>query len=106
VHVSDWERSIEHGNPFYDVIKFIFHMLTPNATVIEFSENLKNLKNISSLDIINQTLSNHYKHQLDIIILLRFFLLHQIVLNKNISKSYFSKLLVELSKYTSNLIPE
>jgi len=106
VHVIDWERSIEHGNPFYDVIKFIFHMLTPNATVIEFSENLKNLKNISSLDIINQTLSNHYKHQLDIIILLRFFLLHQIVLNKNISKSYFSKLLVELSKYTSNLIPE
>jgi thiamine kinase-like enzyme len=114
VTVIDWERFYENGNPFYDLTKLIYHVLTPNSCVDEFMKNIRNVKKNPSLVIIKEILTKYFRdqeekaHQVDltkyfqyelnVVTLLRFYFLNDLALNKNINKPYFLKLLGELSK--------
>lgn len=97
ISVIDWELLNEHGNPFYDMIKFIFYIVTPNSSINEFRKNIRKSKKISSLVTIDKIISDYHQNKFNLIILLRFFFLHDIALNKNLDKIFFVKLLIELS---------
>ena len=98
VTVIDWESFYENGNPFYDLTKLIYHVLTPNSCVDEFMKNIRNVEEIPSLVIIKEILTKHFQNEINVVTLLRFYFLNDLALNKNINKPYFLKLLEELSK--------
>ena len=63
VTVIDWEKFYENGNPFYDLTKLIYHILTPNSRVDEFMRNIRNIEEIPSLVIIKEILTKYFRDQ-------------------------------------------
>jgi SAM-dependent methyltransferase len=98
VDVIDWETFERCGNPFYDIAKVVYHVLTPNSSVDEFVENIKNINNHKIIQVINEILSEHFQNKINLIIILRYYLIKDLAMNKNIIKPYFIKLLQELAE--------
>jgi|APSaa5957512535_1039671.scaffolds.fasta_scaffold11448_2 ubiquinone/menaquinone biosynthesis C-methylase UbiE len=98
VNVIDWETFAKHGSPFYDIAKTVYHVLTPNSCVDEFVENVKNINNHKSIQVINKMLSEHFQNKINLIIILRYYFIKELAMNEKISKPYFIKLLQELAK--------
>ena len=89
VNVIDWENYKEYENPFYDLLTFLLHfmMLRSKPTVKIFQDSLE-LKGIFG-NIINETksiLDNHFGFKINLIILLRFFILRHIIWAKIFGK--------------------
>mgnify|MGYP006093354719 CR=1 FL=1 len=98
VNVIDWETFAKYGSPFYDIAKIVYHVLTPNSCVDEFIENVKNIDNDKSIQVINKMLSEHFQNKINLIIILRYYFIKDLAMNENIIKPYFIKLLQELAK--------
>ena len=98
VNVIDWETFAKHGSPFYDIAKIVYHILTPNSRVDEFVENVKNIDNHKSIQVINNMLLEHFQNKINLIIILRYYFIKDLAMNKNINKPYLIKLLQELAK--------
>jgi SAM-dependent methyltransferase len=98
VNVIDWETFAKDGSPFYDIAKTVYHVLTPNSSVDEFIENVKNMNNHETIQVINKMLSKHFQNKINLVIILRYYFIKDLAMNKTIIKPYFIKLLHELAK--------
>lgn len=99
VNVIDWETYCSNGSPFYDMAKVVYHVLTPNSSVDEFRKNVKNIKNVEGLRIIEKILLENFQKKINLIIILRYYFLKDLACNDNVDKKYFVTLLDELSGF-------
>ena len=98
VNVIDWETYYSDGSPFYDIAKIIYHVLTPNSSVEEFRKNIKNMKWMKTIKIIDKLLSDNFQKKINLITVLRYYFLKDLACNNNVGKKYFSMLIDELSE--------
>ena len=104
VNLIDWETFEKSGSPFYDIGKFVYHVLTPDSRtkfqldleMEEFVRNTKNIKNHQLLEKLNMILTEYFGNTINLIIVLRYYFIKDLAMNPNINKPYFIKLLKEL----------
>jgi|APSaa5957512535_1039671.scaffolds.fasta_scaffold11353_4 thiamine kinase-like enzyme/SAM-dependent methyltransferase len=96
IKVIDWELCKENMNPFKDISKIIFYMFTPNTELNEFKENIMNFSENFSFRISQKILNEYFQVEMNIILILQYFILNHIKTDKNADKIFFSKMLTEL----------
>lgn len=104
VNLIDWDTFEKSGSPFYDIGKFVYHVLTPDSRtkfqldleMEEFVRNTKNIKNHQLLEKLNMILTEYFGNTINLIIVLRYYFIKDLAMNPNINKPYFIKLLKEL----------
>lgn len=81
-NVVDWENFSIEGNPFYDFLTFILHLMTlpPKNPVKVFKESL-GLKGVfgETMKKMKKHIDEHFGFKFDLIILLRFFIIRNII---------------------------
>ena len=85
IHVLDWELFIEKGNPLLDFLIFLYDVMamTEKNPLETFRNNLQgNGKASMIIDKIKLMMEEHFGFKLDIILLLRFYLMKKMVPKK------------------------
>jgi thiamine kinase-like enzyme len=103
IKVIDWELCEENMNPFKDISKIIFHICTPNTELDKFKENIISLSENPSFRISQNLLNEHFQVEMNIILILQYFILNHIITDKNTDRIFFSKMLTELLDVEKNL---
>ena len=104
INLIDWETYDKSGSPFYDIGKFVYHLLTPNTRtkhqldleLEEFFTNIKNMENHELIKKLNMILTENFGNTINLIIVLRYYFIKDLAFNKNIDKPYFINLLNKL----------
>jgi len=71
-------------------------MFTPNTELNEFKENIMNFSENFSFRISQKILNEYFQVEMNIILILQYFILNHIKTDKNEDKIFFSKMLTEL----------
>ena len=82
INVIDWENFSREGNPFYDFLTFMLHIMTlpPKNPIKVFEESLK-LKGVFGevMNKMKSKIEEHFGFNFNLIILLRFFIIRNII---------------------------
>ena len=82
INLVDWENFIQEGNPFYDFLTFILHLmtLTPKNYVEIFKESLE-MKGFFGevMKKMKPVIDDYFGFEFNLIILLRFFIMRNII---------------------------
>jgi SAM-dependent methyltransferase/thiamine kinase-like enzyme len=120
IHVLDWEFFKERGNPLLDFLVFLYNVMamTENDPLKTFKKNIDGSGNASkSIKIIIEMIEEYFGFKMDIVLLLRYYLIRKMIpkeeeIKERISKdlptkkdSLYVKMLVMLAKkvHTGNL---
>jgi ubiquinone/menaquinone biosynthesis C-methylase UbiE/thiamine kinase-like enzyme len=104
INVVDWENFQKEGNPFFDIIIFIFQfmIMDSNNKVKAFQSNFIQTKKIELLKKWQERLSEHFGFEFKLIVLLRWFLMREIAYSKLFVNGERVNAYVEMLKFLSD----